>query len=287
MLVELLALLSAFVFASSSIILKKGLRFSDVTSAAFFSTIIQTIITWIPVLLFVPFNLLFNEVALLFVLSGVFVSFVGVQLTFIAVDRAGVSITYPIIATSPFYSTLAAVILLEEQITIFVGVGTILIVTGVFLLSYRKEGSKEWEKIGIAAALLAAVVYAFSAIPRKVGFNMANAPSFPILGIAIEMSTGLLCYSLYFAFLRKKPSFNRKSLGFFSVYGLTITVSTLLILFALSFGKVLIVSPLYSTYPLFTLFLAHLFLGKIEKITPKVIIFTLLIVSGSTLIVIS
>jgi uncharacterized membrane protein len=287
MLVELLALLASLIFAFSSIFLKRGLKFTDVTSAAFFSTIIQTITTWIAVLLFVPLNLLFNEADFLFVLSGIFVSFVGVQLTFVAVDRAGVSIAYPIIATQPFYSAMIAAILLKEQITIFIGVGTILIVAGISLLSYNKEGRKEWEKIGIVAALLTALVYAFSAIPRKVGLNMVNSPNFPILGTAVEMSTGFLCYSLYFAFLRKGPSLNRKSLGFFSFYGLAITVSTLLILFALNLGKVIIVSPLFNTYPLFTLFLAHLFLGKIERITPKVIICTLLIVSGSTLIVIS
>jgi len=287
MLAELLALLASFIFASSSILLKKGLKFADVTSAAFFSTIIQTIIIWIPALLFVPFNLLFSEANLLFILSGAFTSFVGVQLTFIAVDRAGVSIAYPIIATQPLYSTLIAAMLLREQITIFIGVGTVLIVIGVALLSYGKKGSKEWKKIGIAAALLSAFVYAFSAIPRKVGFNIVNAPNFPILGTAVEMSTGLMCYSLYFAFLRKEPLFNRKSLSFFSFYGLAITVSSLFILFALSFGKVITVSPLFNTYPLFTLFLAYLFLGKIEKITAKIIVCTLLIVSGSALIVIS
>ena len=287
MLAELLALSSALFFGLSSVFLKKGLRFTDISSGAFFSTIIQTIIVWISTLLFVPFNIFFSAALLLFVLSGVFVSFVGVQLIFIAVDRVGVSITYPIASTSPFYATLAAVILLKEQITILLGIGTILVVTGVAFLSYKKEGRKKQEKLGIAAALLVAFVYAFSAIPRKVGFNLVNSPSFPILASAVEMSTGLICYSLYFVFLRKNPSFNRKSLKFFSLYGLAITASSLFILFALSLGKVIVVSPLYSTFPLFTLFFAHFFLEKIEKITPKVIVCTFLMVIGTTLILIS
>ena len=169
MLAELLAILSALFFGSSSVFLKKGLRFTDIASGAFFSTIVQTIIVWILTLLLVPFNIFFSAALLLFVLSGVFVSFVGVQLIFIAVDKVGVSISYPIASTSPLYATLAAVILLKEQITTLLGIGTILVVTGVVFLSYKKERRKTQEKIGIVAALSVALVYAFSAIPKKSG----------------------------------------------------------------------------------------------------------------------
>ena len=140
MLAELLAILSALFFGSSSVFLKKGLRFTDIASGAFFSTIVQTIIVWILTLLLVPFNIFFSAALLLFVLSGVFVSFVGVQLIFIAVDKVGVSISYPIASTSPLYATLAAVILLKEQITTLLGIGTIQsLLESFFFLTKRRE----------------------------------------------------------------------------------------------------------------------------------------------------
>ena len=52
------------------------------------------------------------------------------------------------------------------------------------------------------------------------------------------------------------------------------------LLFALSKSEVYRVSPLVATVPLFTLFLAPLILGDKEKITPRVIIASIIIVIG-------
>jgi len=62
--------------------------------------------------------------------------------------------------------------------------------------------------------------------------------------------------------------------------------SHLCILYALRYGDVSMVTSLMNAQPFFVFLLAHIFLRELEKVTYKLVIGTLIIVTGVTLITI-
>ena len=77
---------------------------------------------------------------------------------------------------------------------------------------------------------------------------------------------------------------NRKGVLFLLLSGAASAGGIICMFFALGMGKVVVVTPLQSTNPLFALLFSWLFLGRLEKITPKLIIGSILVVSGVILI---
>lgn len=57
--------------------------------------------------------------------------------------------------------------------------------------------------------------------------------------------------------------------------------------FALSKAPLVMVSPIFAINPLITLLLAHIFLNKLEKITTRTVLGTILVVSGVSIITLS
>jgi len=73
---------------------------------------------------------------------------------------------------------------------------------------------------------------------------------------------------------------------YFVLSGLIGSFNLVALFFALSLGKVVVVSPLINTAPLFVLLFSHVFLKGIEKITPFLVIGAIAIVAGSALVAI-
>ena len=57
--------------------------------------------------------------------------------------------------------------------------------------------------------------------------------------------------------------------------------------FALSYAAVTIVSPIAATSPLIILLVAHLFMQRLERVTPRIWLGAILVVSGVILLTIS
>ena len=79
-------------------------------------------------------------------------------------------------------------------------------------------------------------------------------------------------------------AFNRTSLWYFSLGGLTITMGVGSVYMSLYLSSVVVVAPLASLSPLFSLILAAIFLREVEVITPRVVVAACLIVAGVVLI---
>ena len=74
---------------------------------------------------------------------------------------------------------------------------------------------------------------------------------------------------------------NRKAWFTFSMVGLSTVVAQFCILLALYLGQVIVVAPLVSFQPLFVLILAGIFLRKVERVTWKIVLGSVLIVCGT------
>lgn len=131
---------------------------------------------------------------------------------------------------------------------------------------------------GIAFALAAATAYGSSqVITRQVIGDLAP----PLTGTAIALFWGTLGFALMSVRgLRKEDGNFRRGAIFFICGGLFSAMGVLLMFLALARGQVVVIAPVLATNPLFTLFFAFLFLRGVERITPRIVLGALLVVSG-------
>ena len=86
---------------------------------------------------------------------------------------------------------------------------------------------------------------------------------------------------------RKLRSFHapRKDLMFMVLAGLASGVGVISFLFALSLAPVVLVSPIGSVYPLIVLIFSALFLRRMELVTSRVVVGTLVVILGVVLVI--
>ncbi len=138
--------------------------------------------------------------------------------------------------------------------------------------------------IGIGFGLSAGIAYGFNSVLVRYGVGEL-AP--PLVGAAISLLIGAIIIGIFgFRGVAKSIKETRKGVVFMLLSGLVSACGITSTFFALSTAPVVVVAPLQSTNPLFALLFSWLFLGRLEKITVKLIIGCVLVVTGVILITI-
>jgi len=162
---------------------------------------------------------------------------------------------------------------------------TLSIVTGIVLLSQRNEPSKKVRLRSVLCyPLLASFLAGFSQILRKFGLG---AVPHPVLAAAVTATTSLAVSSLtlWVSSRRKRILvLNKGCLPFYLAAGAAVSLGMVTVYYALDLGKVVVVIPIMSAGPLFTLTLSALFLKDVERVTLKIVLGAALIISGVLLI---
>lgn len=282
---EAFALANAFLFALHNILTKKGLRFSNPTTAVITSLCINMVFLWTASILFVPLDSLTDSAILIFAVVGLFQPGLTRLLTYKGIETLGVAITDPIRASTPLFSAFFAILFLGERMTLPIFFATLLIIVGITLLSYRRAGSvQKIRSLYIFYPLLASLLGGFSQVLRK--FGMAAVPH-PFLAAAVTASSSFtVSVLLLFISGRSKTTFklNRGCLPFYLAAGVAVSLGMVSIYYALDLGKVTVVIPISSTGPLFALTLSALFLRDVERVTLKIVMGACLIIAGVLLI---
>ena len=152
------------------------------------------------------------------------------------------------------------------------------------LQSRLDRGGRLW--LGYAVAMGAAMSYGAS---QTVGKHITTEYAPPLVGTAFALLFGLLYVSLMFhrhipVDLKANPLYGYL---WFCLSGITSASGVALLYFALSKAPVVVISPVVAISPLVSLTLAHLFLQRLEKITKRTIMGTLLVVLGVVIITLS
>ena len=282
MIAEILAILSAAFTAMNTISIRKGLRNSNPISGLFVSTIVMTVCLWV----LASANLLVTRFSLFgilaFVMDGILGTALARSLMFVAVEKVGASVTTSVLASRSLFGAIFAIILLHEELTALLLLGTILVVTGIVVLS---EGGhkQDWKRRDLIFPLGTSLLFGLQNVVVKIGLNEMNSP---ITGSTISATTALLVITAYLTFAGKKKNLmlNKASNKFFSLAGIFIVLVLLSLYGAIGIGKVVVVMPLVSTAPLFTIFFSYFLLRNIEKITLRIVIGAILTVLGATLV---
>jgi len=277
---ELFAISSALFLATSSIIIRIGLRkASPFSSLIAFST--GMVFIWLIVLI-TGYEMPSSKATIIFAVRGLFEPGLAALLLFTAFKKVGVTITVPIIAASPLISTTLSVLILKENITLPIIFGTILVMGGVISLVFRHPHTKINKKY-ILLAVAGSTLIGIGAVITKSGLNISNTP---ISGLAISMSAAILLQIVVITFLKKWAEIpkNWEKAKLFMIAGIISSIGFILMFLALSIGLVSVVFPLISIQPLFALILSRIFLKKHETITRYVILGTVMIVAGASIL---
>ena len=279
---ELIALLSAIVYALSFVLARKGMRYSNSATVTVVSLIAMSVMFGIPVaILGVPS---WNWTALwLIVIAGTFQPFIR-HLTYQGMQIIGAARTGPLRATHPFWAGLIAVTLLGEVLTPRVFLGNVTVIAGITAISWqrtqaRMEVSRWYVLLPMTAAFLAGVAFPL----RRAALTLTPEPLFfaAVMGVV-----GLLVVGIAQAVppLAQRYIWDRRALWAFVWAGALESLGGAGILYALNSGEVLVIAPITATLPMWILLATVIFLRDMERVTRTTVLGTVLVVIGIVLV---
>ena len=280
---EISALIAAVCWAGSAVSIRRALQTTDALNATLASVLINAILLWPAALLLTKFDQVGWPGVAVLVAAGLLAPTFGRLLRFMAVEKLGVAPAAPLIATSPFFAAIFAVLLLGEEITLEIGLGTLFTMLGIVLLSSREEKVR-LSRLGVMVSLVSAASFGLGDVIRKVGATLVGSP---LLGAAVGASVAAPVYLLLGVATKRRIERPTRWTRFNVANGVFTTLALSFTFVALFSELVVIVEPLIGTTPLFTLVLIVLFLKKIEKVSAMILASSILVVSGSALIVLA
>jgi len=276
-----LALASALCSALATILISRGLLRYGPYTGAWVNLVVGTACVWIAVILGGGVGHPTAAGVAYFALAGLIGTFGGRLLRFISIETVGASMSAALINLSPLIASVLAIIILGEQVTPPVVIGTLVIVAGTTLLSAggRSTGIR---LIALLLPVTSAACFGVVAILRKIGLMGMTA----VFGFAVNVTAALVAYTAFLIATRQGTQMfcRGQSLVYFMLAGVAENVGVFLLLEGLSRGTVSIVAPLASVSPIFVLALSFFFLRGIDILNQRIVLGTLLIVSGVYLI---
>jgi drug/metabolite transporter, DME family len=279
--VHLLALAGAIGSAGASILIRQGLRGGTTYGGFWVNLAVGTVCLWAILLLRGPLEPVRLEGLVYFALAGLIGTVAGRLLRFFAIEKVGASVSSALNNLFPFISSGLAILILGEEVTAAIVVGTLVIVAGTVLLSLSGE-EMGFRTIHIALPILSATCFGVVAILRKLGLGTMS----PVSGFAVNVTTALIAFTLFLVVSGNLGAIRGtgRSTAYFVAAGLAENLGVFAILVALSMGTVSVVAPLTGTAPIFVLLMSPFFLRGLERLTGRVVAGTLLIVLGVYLI---
>jgi drug/metabolite transporter (DMT)-like permease len=277
---QVLAVITSIFYAGALVSARVGMRYSTPTTVTLVSILMQNLLLWSAVYATGGVHAVPLSGILLFTLVGIFQ--LGVRLfAYTGVEKIGASRSSALQSVSPLISATIAVLVLGEQTSLLIMLGTLLVVAGIVLVSWKPErqlaGFRRWHLLlPIGAACLTGMNHPI----RRYVLTMANEPLF------FSALMGLVSFAGFLIYLRISPRsqrlvWNRRAVWPFLTTGLCETMSILCIITAISLGRVVIVAPIAASYPVWSLILAGIFLRDVESIHWKVVAGIVSVVVGN------
>ena len=280
---QFLAVITAVSYAAALVSSRRGLQYSTPDTVTLVSIIVQNVTLWSAVFLTggVP-NVSWVAVGI-FCIVGTFQ--MGVRLlAYTGVLKIGASRSSALQSISPLISATLAVTILKEPVTSLIIGGTFLVVCGVMLVSWKAERElpsfRLWHLLlPVGAACLTGMNHPL----RRHAFSHSDEPLFFSAFMGLVSLVGFFIYRTVSP-SRQSLNWNRESLWPFFWTGVFETFSILLIMTSLSLGRVVVVAPIASTYPVWALIGAKLFLRDVERLTLKTMVGILSVAAGTVAI---
>ncbi|PWB54846.1 MAG: hypothetical protein C3F06_03480 [Candidatus Methanoperedenaceae archaeon] len=193
---ELYALSAAICWSVAAVFYKKGIG-AGAIPAVLIRTFFAMLFLAVFFLIIRGGHFDFTLLGFLFLnIGGLFRLILGGAAYMKGLENISVSRFIPILFTFPLLTILLSALLLNETIREEVVIGTILIVSGIWILSRGKSTIGEKNiKLGVSVAVLAAFLYSFSIVATKTGLKDVD----PFQSALISMPVPLLLLYLYYS----------------------------------------------------------------------------------------
>jgi uncharacterized membrane protein len=280
---EVIALLAAVCYALFTVYGWQGLQHSTPLAATIVSLLARTVILWAAVFLTGGIPHFAKGALLVFIGLGILQSAISL-LTFIGLHKIGSSRSQPLRNTYPLWSAFIAIGVMQEQAGLIIVAGTLLVVAGVVLISWKPDvppPDYRWWHISysLTAGFLAGIAFPL----RRYGLTITNEPVFFAAVVAVVSLLGAVPYVLVSG-ERRRPVWHAGSVFHFVASGFFEAMGALLSLIALGSGRVVVVSPIVATTPLWNLIIAAVFLRGREEMNARTITGTACVVLGTVAI---
>ena len=128
--------MAALGFGLSAVFIKAAMSSVSVKTATVVSLISSTVVTMIFALIFHSKEILALSpmVFLWFILAGLITFLGGRLLNFQAINLVGASKASAVVSATPLFAAILAVTFLNETVNLMLGIGTMMIVTGIALV---------------------------------------------------------------------------------------------------------------------------------------------------------
>jgi DME family drug/metabolite transporter len=297
------ALVAASSWGLSAVLVRMGLRYTATRLGTLVSLVSGLIFTLLLVVALQPRELIevSGSAVLLFALIGVLNFPAGRFFNYMSMERLGVGRSTPILASAPLFAVIIAVVFSGEELRLATVVGIALILAGLYvtlsapsrlepareeqafaqgstLVAVRTQQQRRRVLAGVAFGFSASLAYGASQVLTR---HTVSELAPPLVGSSIALFWGTLGFFLLSvrSLGQRGEAFRRGAL-LFAGAGIFSAVGVILMFQALSRGQVVVISPVLATNPLFTLVMAALMLRDVERITTRVVVGALLVVSG-------
>lgn len=267
------AVISSIFWGFNGILLRKGLKEVDTISGTFTVVSTTTFITAIVALKDLKTTPIVYDKVLMLVLAGVISYFIGRLFTYSSVSTIGSSRAFSGTSTRILFSTIFGVFLLHEMLSLPILFGTVMMIFGLYVFS--TEG---FDVKGIYTSVAGGFAYGLASLLIKVG--MLNSV---FVSVFIASISGLTFLGM-FAKTQNRLKFVKNK--YLILSGTSLALGNISYYLALSMAPLVIVVPLSNLYPLITTLLSYLLIQKLEYVSIKTFVGSLLAVIGSILIAI-
>ena len=217
-----------------------------------------------------------------FFVTGLFAPGVSQILFTRSVGVIGPSRTAVAVGVSPVLSAAIAVVVLGEPLHVALVLGTLLVVAGGTLLVRERSGPAAMLSFGIALSLSAALLFSIRDNLVRWAARGSEVPGF-VAATASLVSATLVILAVVAARPHARERIAR-AVRPFVPSGLVYGISYACLYTAFDRGRVTIVAPLVATESLFAVLISIVVLRTTERIGPRLLLATALVVGGGALI---
>lgn len=281
--VPLLALLTSIQFAASVVLVKRGLHEGDSISGT-----VLSIATSFPFFaLAAPFAIearyWASPAVWIFALIGLLRPSFSTILSYEGTRRLGPTIATTVESTSPLFAVLGGVVLLSERVGSQTVAGTVGVVAGVVLLSVKGRTHREWTALDLLYPFGAGLIRAGAHVGARWGLTiLPSAVLSGLIAYGVSLLVVLATAGVKLRTMRQPSSL--RGWKWFVLAGIFNAGAILSLNSALMYGPVSSVSPLISTFPIFTMVFSVAFYRE-ETITRRTMAGMMLVVLSVILIV--
>lgn len=220
-----------------------------------------------------------------FAAAGIVGTLLGRAFEYVSIERIGASRSEPVKSSQPLHAALLAVVFLGEPLGPANFAGILLIVVGVALVS--------WESAGVHSPAIDNIRVSDLFLPLLAAFMFGLEPIFATVGLATgtPVFLGLLVKTVaatgtFAAYLHGRGRISAESLvshlrnRWYVLAGLANTLFLVSYYAGLAVSPVAVVVPIMQMGPLFVVAISWLFLQRLERVTPRLVLASTIIVLG-------